>query len=142
MQNRTPINPTEIRITRPLAIQLLALAQQAPLYEICGLVGAVDALPVTVYPTGNTAINTDSAFEMDPQDQIRALKTMREKGETLFAIYHSHPHSPPAPSTRDLENIGYPDAYQLIISLNIKGVLEMRAYKLTVDGLREIELLL
>lgn len=130
----------EIRITRPLAIHLLALAQQAPQQEICGLIGAVGTLPATVYPVSNAAHTPENTFEMDPQDQIRALKIMREKGETLFAIYHSHPRSPAEPSARDLEDIGYPDVYQLIISLNIKGVLEMRAYKLAKEGLQEVAL--
>lgn len=130
----------EIKITRPLATHLLALAQQSPEREVCGLVGAVDKQPSTVYPVKNVASNPEGAFEMDPRDQIRALKTMRSKNEKLFAIYHSHPASPAEPSVRDLENIGYPDAYQLIISLNTKGVLEMRAYQLTAEGMREIAL--
>lgn len=131
---------SEIRITRPLATHLLALAQQSPEREICGLVGSTGDRPSTVYPVKNIAANAFQAFEMDPQDQIRALKTMRAKNEKLFAIYHSHPASPAEPSVRDLENIGYPDAYQLIISLNTKGVLEMRAFRLTVEGMREITL--
>ena len=61
------------------------------------------------------------------------MKTMRENGETLFAIYHSHPSAPPEPSIHDLEGLGYPDALYLIISLNIKGVLEMRAWQ-RADG--------
>jgi proteasome lid subunit RPN8/RPN11 len=131
---------SEISITRPLATHLLALAQQSPEREVCGLVGAIDNRPSTVYPVKNIAANPEQAFEMDPQDQIHALKTMRAKNENLFAIYHSHPSSPAEPSARDLENIGYPDTYQLIISLNTKGVLEMRAYQLTAEGLQEVAL--
>lgn len=131
---------SEITITRPLATHLLTLAQQSPEWEICGLVGATDNRPSTVYPVKNVSANAAQAFEMDPQDQIHALKTMRAKKEKLFAIYHSHPTSPAEPSARDLENIGYPDAYQLIISLNTKGVLEMRAFRLTATGMREITL--
>ncbi|HEX7027551.1 MAG TPA: M67 family metallopeptidase [Gammaproteobacteria bacterium] len=131
---------SEIKITRPLATHLLALAQQSPEREICGLVGAIGDRPSTVYPVKNVAASPEDAFEMDPQDQIHALKTMRTKHENLFAIYHSHPASPAEPSMRDLENIGYPDTYQLIISLNTKGVLEMRAFRLTAEGMREITL--
>ena len=129
-----------IKITRPLAIHLLALAQESPEHEVCGLIGAVKHQPTTVYPIHNIAENPKIAFEMNPEDQINALKTMRDKKEKLFAIYHSHPNSPAIPSAEDISNIGYPDAYQLIISLNTKGVLEMRAFLLTSEGLKEISL--
>jgi proteasome lid subunit RPN8/RPN11 len=124
---------TEIRITRPLAILLLGLAQKSPRQEICGLIGADGIKPKTVYPVANIAADTAHEFEMDPQAQIAAFKAMRTKGESLFAIYHSHPQSPPVPSVKDLEDLGYHEALQLIISLNTKGVLEMRAYR-KLDG--------
>jgi proteasome lid subunit RPN8/RPN11 len=131
---------TEIKITRPLATLLLGLAQKSPQHEICGLIGAAEARPQTVYPVANIAPDTAQGFEMDPQAQISAFKAMRAKGENLFAIYHSHPQSPPVPSTRDLEDLGYPQALQLIISLNTKGVLEMRAYRKHGGGLEEVQL--
>jgi proteasome lid subunit RPN8/RPN11 len=130
----------EIKITRPLATLLLGLAQKSPQQEICGLIGSNADKPLTVYPIANNAANTALEFEMDAQQQISAFKVMREKGEKLFAIYHSHPQSPPLPSARDLEDIGYPEALQLIISLNTKGVLEMRAYRKHGARLEEIQL--
>lgn len=131
----------EIKITRPLATLLLGLAQKSPQQEICGLIGAAEHKPQTVYPVANIAADAARGFEMDPHQQIAAFKSMREKGESLFAIYHSHPQSPPVPSTRDLQDLGYPEALQLIISLNTKGVLEMRAYrKLDDSALEEVHL--
>jgi proteasome lid subunit RPN8/RPN11 len=130
----------EIKITRPLATLLLGLAQKSPQQEICGLIGSNTGKPLTVYPIANIATDAAHEFEMDPQQQISAFKTMRGKGERLYAIYHSHPQSPPVPSAGDLEDLGYPEAPQLIISLNTKGVLEMRAYRKHGDGLEEIQL--
>lgn len=131
----------EIKITRPLATLLLGLAQKSPQHEICGLIGASGIKPQTVYPVPNIAPDTAQGFEMDPQSQISAFKAMRAKGENLFAIYHSHPQSPPVPSASDLEDLGYPEALQLIISLDTKGVLEMRAYRNNaVGGAEEVQL--
>jgi proteasome lid subunit RPN8/RPN11 len=129
-----------IQITRPLAIHLLGLAQKSPQFEICGLIGAVADRPLTVYPVSNIAADASRAFAMEPSEQIAAFKSMRAKGESLFAIYHSHPTSPAVPSRRDLEELGYPDAYQLIISLNTKGVLEMRAYRSNGAEPQEVQL--
>ncbi|MBN1379836.1 MAG: M67 family metallopeptidase [Gammaproteobacteria bacterium] len=131
---------TQIKIERPLAIHLLTLAQQSPDREICGLIGATHQQPGTIYPTTNISKIPQTEFEMDAQDQISALKKMRKNREHLFAIYHSHPSAAATPSARDLENIGYPDAFQIIISLNTKGVLEMRAYKLGTNGFEEVSL--
>ncbi len=124
---------TPLKMSRPLATRLLFEAQKQPDVEVCGFLGARDGEPCEIYPVRNVAADPARRFEMDPRDQIAAMKTMRENGETLFAIYHSHPSAPPEPSIHDLEGLGYPDALYLIISLNIKGVLEMRAWQ-RADG--------
>lgn len=121
-------------IPRPLATKLLFEAQKRPDEEVCGLVGAREELPSSLYPVANVAAERSRSFEMDPRGQIEAMKTMRERGETLWAVYHSHPDAPPEPSARDLAELGYPDALYLIISLNTKGVLEMRGWRMGDDG--------
>lgn len=128
-------------IPRPLATKLLFEAQKRPDEEVCGLVGARDDKPRSLYPVANVAAERSHTFEMDPRGQIEAIKTMRERGETLWAIYHSHPDTPPEPSARDLAEVGYPEALYLIVSLNTKGVLEMRGWRMTGNGeMREVVL--
>jgi proteasome lid subunit RPN8/RPN11 len=68
---------------------------------------------------------------------------MRERGEELFAIFHSHPQAPAEPSATDLELAAYPDALYLIVSLNTKGVLELRGFRIDASrAVEEVELLL
>ena len=67
---------------------------------------------------------------------------MRDQGEELFAIYHSHPTSPAIPSAVDLEQAVYPAALYLIISLNTKGLLEMRGFRIDDRKAVEIPLIL
>jgi proteasome lid subunit RPN8/RPN11 len=43
------------------------------------------------------------------QSLFAATKAMRDKGEELVAIYHSHPTSEPIPSATDLERNFYGD---------------------------------
>ena len=116
-------------LPRPLVQKLFAHAQSEPGAEVCGLIGAIDGSACSHYPVQNNAPEPDRLFDMDAQSQIAAMKAMRERGEALFAVYHSHPAAPPEPSDRDAAGLGYPDAWYLIISLNIKGVLEMRAWR-------------
>jgi len=123
----------EIRIPRKITNQLLHLAQLSPEQEICGLIGGVSGTPTRCYPIQNIAELPGERFLLDPTGQIAALKAMRENGEGLFGIYHSHPNAPATPSATDLELAVYPDALYVIISLITKGILEMRGYYLN-DG--------
>jgi [CysO sulfur-carrier protein]-S-L-cysteine hydrolase len=124
-------------LPRRLVQQLFHLAQASPGSEICGLISTADGSPRHCYPVANVSGDPAHLFDMDAQGQVNALREIRERGETLFAIYHSHPYAPPEPSARDREYIGYPEAYYLIISLNTKGVLEMRAWQVEGDALHE-----
>jgi len=125
-----------VLLPRPLVNQLLTEAQRNPEIEVCGLIGARDGRPERFYPVANVAERPGELFRMDPAGQIDAMRRMREAGETLFAIYHSHPHAPARPSARDLQEAAYPDALYLIASLDTKGVLELRGYRLA-DGVAE-----
>lgn len=130
----------QIKIKRPLAMHLMSLAQRSPNAEICGLVGIKDGVLSTCYPISNIAEQPDTAFLMQPEEQASAMQSIADKGEELFAIYHSHPTTPPVPSEKDLQEAGQHNAYYLIISLSIKGVLEMAAYQLNDGKVEAVEL--
>jgi proteasome lid subunit RPN8/RPN11 len=134
------MNSPDIQIPRKLTNQLLHLAQLSPDLEICGLVSSKNGLPIHCYPVTNVADHPQQRFLLDAGQQISAMAKMRELGEDLFAIYHSHPAAPALPSTHDLELAAYPDALYLIISLNTKGILEMRGFKIYQKTAREIPL--
>lgn len=122
-----------IRLPRPLANRILALAQSSPDREICGLVSEANNHELRCIPVTNVAEQPKRLFTMDPAQQIDAMRQMREQGETLFAIYHSHPTGPAEPSATDIEQAGYPEVLHLIVSLGTKGVLELSGYLLD-DG--------
>ena len=131
-----------ISIPRTLANRLLTLAQLKPDTEVCGLISNNTQNKYQVYPVKNIAENTHNVFEMDPQQQINAFKLIREKQQTLFAIYHSHPDSDAIPSAKDLKDATYKDALNIIISLNTKGVLDMRAYFYKKDNVESVDLII
>jgi len=127
-------------LPRPLVNRLLAAAQADPEREVCGLVGAREGVPTTFYPVANVADSPSRLFRMDPKGQIDALRAMREAGERLFAIFHSHPQGPARPSATDLAEAAYPEALYLIVSLGTAGVLELAAYRLADGEARPVEL--
>jgi proteasome lid subunit RPN8/RPN11 len=129
-----------MHLPRTLVNKLLHQAQVSPETEVCGLIGATARGTVSVYPIANIAESPDQLFRMEPSTQIAAMRRMRERGESLFAIYHSHPHAPAVPSARDLEEAAYPEALYLVISLDTKGVLELRGFRLEEGRSQEVEL--
>ncbi len=136
-----PANPVEI--PRALVNQILHHAQASPELEVCGLIGAKQGEPTSWYPVANAAAMPQVRFQLDPKGQIEAMRNMREQGEALFAIFHSHPTAPAEPSPVDLAEAAYLDTLYLVISLNTKGVLEMRGFWIAADkAVEEITLVL
>jgi proteasome lid subunit RPN8/RPN11 len=136
------MTPEEIQIPRKITNQLLHLAQISPDFEICGLISAKNGLATHCYQIKNSAEQPQQRFLLDAAQQIATMAKMRELGEDLFAIFHSHPSAPAQPSNADLEMATYPDALYLIISLNTKGILEMRGFKIDQKTALEIPLIL
>jgi proteasome lid subunit RPN8/RPN11 len=124
---------TEIELPRKLVNELLHYAQLSQQKEVCGLVGKDASGDYSFYPVKNVADDPSTRFLMAPEEQLNTMTTMRSNKQELFAIYHSHPTAPAIPSATDIELASYPDAHYLIVSLNTKGVLEMRCFKLLHD---------
>ncbi len=131
---------TELVLPRKLVNQVLTHAQQDEHSEICGLISASGGSPSHYYAVKNIAADPSTRFEMEPAQQIAAMKHMREQGEDLFAIVHSHPEGPPLPSATDMREAGYPDAYYIIVSLKTRGVPEMRGFKIADGDMQPVEL--
>ena len=132
---------TTIQLPRTLVNQLLHQAQLSPGQEVCGLVGREND-HCDCYPVENVAMDASVLFALNASEQLAAFKDMHAKGQQLFAIYHSHPQSPAMPSVTDIEEANYPDALYLIISLNTRGVLEMRGFYLKNKQIEEVDLII
>jgi release factor glutamine methyltransferase len=135
-----PSIPQEITIARKLMQQMLRAAQETPDIEVCGLIAAKNHSPCLCYPIKNAAQQPQSRFLLDAKQQITALTHMREQGETLFGIYHSHPTGPATPSKTDVQLAAYPEALHFIISLDTQGVLALRCFKIANALTQEIAL--
>ncbi|HVS20879.1 MAG TPA: M67 family metallopeptidase, partial [Pyrinomonadaceae bacterium] len=96
--------------------KLVEHARQASPHECCGLIGGNDARAQTVYQLRNVAVDPLVTYEAAPEDLFAAQRAMREGGEQLLAIYHSHPRSnDPQPSETDVRLAYYPSAVYFIV---------------------------
>jgi proteasome lid subunit RPN8/RPN11 len=97
---------------------IFAHAKQLQPAECCGLIGGVDQQTRSIYSLRNMSANSNVAYEAAPEDLFAAQRQMRERGEQLLAIYHSHPRSAePVPSDTDVRLAYYPQAVYFIIGL-------------------------
>jgi proteasome lid subunit RPN8/RPN11 len=129
-------------LPRTLVNKLLAHAQKNPDIEVCGLIANDTSNHKDYYPVENISEHPDSRFLMDASQQIKAMKQMREQQQELFAIVHSHPTTNATPSPPDIQENDYKNVFYIIISLNTKGVLEMRAYTQQDDNMQVVDLIL
>lgn len=124
------VNGVAFRIGRALLGEIGAHAREASPAECCGLVGGGAGRARTVYRLTNVARDPLTSYEGEPRELFAAQRAMRERGEDLIAIYHSHPRSAaPAPSARDVRLAYYPQALHLIVGLDA-GVAVVRAFRL------------
>ena len=105
--------------------------EEAPA-ECCGLIGGASPNRAdTLYRLHNVAPNALITYEAAPEDLFAAQRQMRERGEQLLAIYHSHPRATePSPSDTDVRLAYYPSAVYLIIGLGGAEPV-MRAFRIS-----------
>jgi proteasome lid subunit RPN8/RPN11 len=106
-------------LTRAQFDQIIAHAREASPEECCGLIGGlIEGKAQTIYRTRNIANDPLTTYEAAPEDLFASQRAMRECGEQLLAIYHSHPRSAdPQPSATDVRLAYYPSAVYLIVGL-------------------------
>lgn len=110
---------TPIQLRREHVEAMIAHARETAPEECCGLIGGVSETRAdTLYRLRNVTPTPQLAYEAAPEDLFAAQRQMRERGEALLAIYHSHPRATdPSPSDTDVRLAYYPSAKYLIIGL-------------------------
>jgi proteasome lid subunit RPN8/RPN11 len=108
-----------IQLRREHLEAIVAHARETAPAECCGLIGGIEEFrAASLYQLRNVTPNPESAYEAAPEELFAAQRQMRERGEALIAIYHSHPRAiDPSPSETDVRLAYYPSATYLIVGL-------------------------
>lgn len=106
---------TPLLIRQELLDAIVAHARDELPNECCGL---LTGDPHTGFAAHRFALVNALAsplrFESSPESLFAALHAMRDYGEELLAVYHSHPRGPDSPSQWDRE-MNYSDAVATLI---------------------------
>ncbi len=112
--------------------------------EICGLIGGIKEGNVREVKEIYILENIDHSnehFTMDPKEQLKAVKDMREKGIVPLGNFHSHPESPSRPSEEDKRLAYDSEASYMIISLMNENEPVLKSFRIAdnVSSEEEIE---
>jgi [CysO sulfur-carrier protein]-S-L-cysteine hydrolase len=129
-----------MRIGSNLVDEIVAHAREATPNECCGMLAGLDGAATRVYPARN-AEASPLRYTIHPQDQIRIMTEIEERGEEIAAIYHSHTKTPAEPSQTDInlaEN--WPDPLYVICSIADPTAPSVRAFAIRGASVEEVEL--
>lgn len=107
--------------------------------EACGILAGKKRHVEILYRMTNTDESSISFF-MDPKEQLRVMKEIRNAGLEMVGIYHSHPHTEAYPSSKDIEMVFYPDASYVIISLRDMERPVLRSFRIMDRNITEEEI--
>lgn len=112
--------------------ELIDHSQKEAPNEACGILAGKQEKVEKVYPMANTD-KSPKTFFMEPKEQLKAMKEIRNSGQELIGIYHSHLETEAYPSAHDVELAYYPDASYVIVSIKDKDNPSIRSFKI-IEG--------
>ncbi|MFH1507585.1 MAG: M67 family metallopeptidase [Candidatus Omnitrophota bacterium] len=107
--------------------------------EACGILSGSTGKVNKVYEMTNTD-KSPQTFFMDAREQLKVMKEIRDRGEEMIGIYHSHVASLAYPSSHDVELALYPEVSYVIISIKNKKNPSVRSFKIVEGKISEEEL--
>ncbi len=129
-----PFDQAAIEVRQSVLDDLVAHAREEAPNECCGvLIGTAQRIERTV--RARNTLGSPTRYQIDPRDQIAAIRSARERGQAVLGFYHSHPSSPPTPSSTDRMEAAYPGHCYLIVSPGgpSEGP-EVRGFRFQISG--------
>ena len=121
-----------IRIEGAALADVEAAARHAYPNEACGLLIGSGGHIVRAVETANLAAERGRGrdrFEVDARVHLKLQREMRQSGETILGVFHSHPEGRAAPSETDRAAAAYSGWIWLITAVNARGDCRTRAFR-------------
>jgi len=107
--------------------------------EACGILAGKEDRAEKVYEMTNVD-KSPSTYFMEPKEQLRAMKEIRNSGLEMVGIYHSHVASPAYPSAHDVEMAFYPEVSYVIISIKDQDHPHISSFRIKEGRITEEEI--
>lgn len=106
--------------------------------EACGILAGEEGKVTKVYQMTNTD-KSSKTFFMDPKQQLKVMKEIRNSGLEMLGIYHSHPETEAYPSAHDVELAFYPESSYAIVSIKDRNNPIIRSFKIVKGKINKEE---
>jgi proteasome lid subunit RPN8/RPN11 len=126
-------------LTKKQTEQLVAHTREEFPNEACGILAGVNGKVEKIYQMTNVDKSSQTFF-MDPQEQLKVMKQIRNLNLEMVGIYHSHPATEAFPSAHDIELAYYPEASYVIVSIKNKDSPSIRSFKIVAGKIEEEEI--
>ncbi len=121
-------------LTLPLAIraEIVDHARDHWPRECCGVIAGRGGDPTRLHRLTNLEPGVDR-YLFDDEEFFRVYWEIENRGDSLLAVYHSHPVTVAYPSKTDVAFAFWPEAVYLICSLQVPETPVIRAFRI-IDG--------
>jgi proteasome lid subunit RPN8/RPN11 len=127
-----------IQFARDALAAVVAHARAEAPRECCGFLLGTASHVRDAVAARNIAAPATTRFLVDPQDHFDTIRIARRRGFEILGFYHSHPHTPAAPSETDRAEANYPEHLYLIVSL-AGGPAPARLFRLVGGNFTEVQ---
>lgn len=97
--------------------------------EACGILAGTDETVEQVYRMTNVE-DSPIGYSMDPKEQLQIEKQMRQRGQRMVGIFHSHTSSDAYPSSVDVSLAISPDISYVLVSLTDQVQPDVKSYRI------------
>ena len=129
-----------LQIPYSVARQIADHAQADRPNEVCGLLAGRGNQILEAIPVQNIAEQPKTRYQMEPTEQIRALKQIEKDDLEWLGIYHSHPNSAPIPSPTDISKSTDSSLIHMIVSLKSRKP-ALKAWQIDETSITPIDLI-
>ena len=129
-----------MRIPKNIYDKMIAHAKAGYPNEACGLLAGPDAESANEFFPMRNLDEASISYFMDPLEQLKVFKKMREMKVEMNGIFHSHVASEAYPSQKDVRLAFYPEASYLIVSLSDGDKPVLRSFKIKDETVTEEEI--
>jgi [CysO sulfur-carrier protein]-S-L-cysteine hydrolase len=131
-----PTEPSPLEIPRDLHDAMVKHCLDEAPREACGLLAGFAPRVTSFYPLQNAAAS-ETRYYADERHLFAVHMKLRERGEEILAIYHSHPRWQAVPSKTDLRENYYGPVPRIIVSL-LQADPVVRVWRLDEDSYEEL----
>lgn len=107
--------------------------------ECCGVIAGKGGALTTLHRLANLEPGVNR-YLFDDEEFYRVYWEIENRGESLMAVYHSHPVTEAYPSRTDVAFAFWPEAVYLICSLEVEQAPVIRGFRIIDGEISEVEM--